>query len=92
MAITQLLTVGTTAADSADVVVASGSTLTVALNDADATLVDPTAIIHVSLKDPSGLYFRQFSLDANNASMVIAAGTWRFSRPASSPSVGVFSA
>lgn len=91
MAITQLLTVGTTAADSSDVVVAAGSTLTVALNDADATLVDPAAMVQVQLKDPAGLYFRVDAMDASKPSLVLSSGTWRFSRPAG-VSCGVFSA
>lgn len=88
----QILAVGNTAADSVDVVVAAGSTLTVALKDAagpgaggDGGLVD------VKLKDDVGQYFRVDQLNDGRPALVLSAGTWRFSRLAGA-NCGVFSA
>lgn len=88
---TQVLAVGTTAADSADVVVAANEQLTVALKDAAGSLVDSTSVVHVMLKDDVGEYFRIDQLSAARPALVLSAGTWLFRRPAGA-SCGVFSA
>lgn len=88
---TQILAVGTTAADSADVVVAAGSELTVGMKDAAGTTVLGGATVKILLKDDAGQYFEIGELNASRPALVLASGTWRFSRPAG-PSVGVFSA
>lgn len=88
---TEVLAVGTTAANSADVVVASGSELTVALKDAGGPLVDSDARVDVALKDDAGQYFIVDRLTAARPALVVGAGTWRFIRPAG-VSCGVFSA
>ncbi len=77
---TQVLAVGTTAADSSDVVVASGSQLTVGIKDAAGTLVDSEAMILVMLKDDAGQYFRIDYLSAARPALVLSMGTWRLSR------------
>lgn len=88
---TQILAVGTTAADSADVVVAAGDQLTVCLKDAAGPRLAANAMVHILLKDDAGEYFRVDALSTARPAVVIAAaGTYRFSRPAG-PSVGVFS-
>lgn len=87
---TQVLAVGSTAADSSDVVVAAGSTLTVALNDAAGPDTPYPAEVDVLLKDPAGQYFRVDKLTPAKPALVLAAGTWRFSRVAGT-SCGVFS-
>lgn len=87
-----ILTTGTAAADSSDVVVASGSTLTVALKDVAGPSVSGSAKVNVFLKDDAGQYFLVDELTgAGQRAMVISAGTWRFSRVAGE-SCGVFSA
>jgi hypothetical protein len=92
---TQILAVGDTAADSADVVIAAGASLTVALKDAAGPRVaegDPGAMVHISLKDDAGQYFRVDQLTGERPALVLAAaGTYRFSRVAG-VSCGVFSA
>jgi hypothetical protein len=88
---TNILTAGTTAADSSDVVVPSGTLLTVGLKDAAGTQVDSTCVVHVQLKDDAGQYFRVDQLDNGKPALVLAPGTWRFSRVAGA-SCGVFSA
>lgn len=89
---TQILPVGTTAADSADVVVASGNQLTVCLKDAAGPKVAGGALVLILLKDDAGQYFRVDALDAAKpAVLIVAAGTYRFSRLAG-VSCGVFSA
>lgn len=87
---TQILAVNTTAADSADVVVAANEELTVALKDAAGPTIDQNAIVDVKLKDDAGLYFRVTTLEHDKPALVITAGTWRFSRRAGG-SCGVFS-
>lgn len=91
---TQILAVGTAAADSADVVVASGSSLTVSLKDAAGPDVLGSALVHIYLKDDAGQYFRVDSLTgaAKPAVVISGAGTYRFSRVATGASCGVFSA
>ncbi len=92
---TQVLAIGTGAADSGDVVIASGSELTVCLNDADGTAVAPGAVVDILKKDSNGQYFQMgqnAQLTSKDPCMVIrAAGTFLFRRRAGSPSCGVFS-
>lgn len=89
---TQILAVGTAAADSADVVVASGTSLTVCLKDAAGPNVLGGSGVDILLKDDAGQYFKVDGLDNMKPAVVInGAGTYRFSRRAGS-SCGVFSA
>jgi hypothetical protein len=89
---TQILTVGTGAADSSDVVVADGAELTVALNDAAGpSAAGDGGTVYVKLKDPAGQYFTVDVLGAEKPALVIGSGTWRFTRFGSA-SCGVFSA
>lgn len=88
---TERLAVGTTAADSADVTVAEGETLTVCLKDAAGPLVAPGARVDILLKDDAGQYFLVGGLtSARSATVIAAPGTYRFSRLAGT-SCGVFS-
>lgn len=88
---TQILAVGTTALDSSDVVVAAGTPLTVSLKDAAGPKLASGVLVHISLKDDAGQYFRVDQLSfAKPALMIVAAGTYRFSRIAGA-SCGVFS-
>lgn len=89
---TQILAIGTTALDSADQVVSAGTPLTVCLKDANGPTLDPAARVDILLKDDAGQYFQIDSLIATTrpALMIVAPGTYRFSRPAG-PACGVFS-
>lgn len=87
---TQILAVGTTAADSADVVVAAGDELTVCLKDAAGPGVLSSALVRVQLKDDAGQYFTIDSLSGARPALIVRAGTWRFVRVAGA-SCGVFS-
>lgn len=88
----EILAVGTTAANSGDQVVASGSTLTVCLKDSAGPDIGPTARVDILLKDDAGQYFTVDTLDyRRRAVQLIAAGTYRFSRVASGDACGVFS-
>jgi hypothetical protein len=90
MAIAQILAVGTTAADSSDVVVANGSSLAVCLKDAAGPRVALGALVHILMKDDAGQYFRVGQLNAEKPAAVIdGGGTYRFSRVAGI-SCGVF--
>ena len=89
---TQRLEIGEGAANSDDVTVAAGETLTVALNDTDSEL-NSGATVYVKVKDPDDRYMTIGELTAANPCQVImGAGTYQFSRPASSARCGVFSA
>lgn len=89
---TQILAIGTTALDSADQVVSVGAPLTVCLKDAAGPAVGETAVVDITLKDDSGNYFVVDCLTAfRPALMIVAAGTYRFSRRASKDACGVFS-
>jgi hypothetical protein len=84
---TQLLATGSTAADSTDVVIDQGSTLTVSLKGADAK-----AQVNIALKDDVSGYQVVGSLSLpKKAVCIIAPGTYRFSRLAGG-TCGVFSA
>jgi hypothetical protein len=91
MAATEILAVGSGAANSADVVIAAGSTLTVALKDATGPVADGR--VQIFLKGDSGQYWNigELSSSGTGALVIIGAGTYRFSRVAESPACGVFS-
>ncbi|MEZ2132449.1 MULTISPECIES: hypothetical protein [unclassified Sinorhizobium] len=83
---TQLLAVGTTAANSSDLVVTDP--VTVSLKG----LVDAKAEVLISLKDDAGAYHVVGTLSPPRPALCITApGTYRFSRVAGS-ACGVFSA
>lgn len=88
---TEILAVGTDAANSSDVVVAAGDQLTVALKDAASPIVAGNALVDVQLKDDDNNYFNADLMDSSRPALVIGAGTWRFARRAGG-SCGVFSA
>lgn len=88
---TQILAVNTTAADSADVVIASGERLTVCLKDAAGGVIGTGARVDIKLKDDAGEYFYVDTLTSGKPGLVIVgAGTYRFTRIAGT-SCGVFS-
>lgn len=87
----EILAVGTTAASSADVIVASGESLTVCLKDAEGPSIGSYARVQIQLKADSGQYFTIDTLSQAKLAVVIqAAGTYRFARSAGTP-CGVFS-
>lgn len=90
---TEILAVGNADANSADVVVADGSTLTVALKDATGPVVASGCIVDILLKDDAGQYFLIDTLTVHQPAVVISApGTYRFSRNnRGTASCGVFS-
>ena len=86
-----ILAIGTTAANSSDVVIEVGEPLTVSLEDAAGPKVLGGALVHILLKADSGEYFRVGQLSAERPAAIIdGAGTYRFSRVAG-VSCGVFS-
>jgi len=85
---TELLATGSTAASSSDLVVADGSTVTVALKG-DTT---GEAYVQILLKDDAGAYAVIGAISPYLRAVVIAApGTYRFTRRAGAV-CGVFSA
>jgi hypothetical protein len=89
---TEILAIGTTAANSSDVVIASGDQLTVSLKDAAGTIIAGSARVEIQIKDDAGQYFAIATLTGARPALVITgAGTYRFSRAAGG-SCGVFSA
>jgi hypothetical protein len=90
---TQILAVGTADADSPDVVIAAGESLTVALKDATGPVVASGCIVDILLRDDAGQYFLIDTLTVHQPAVVIsAAGTYRFSRKnRGTASCGVFS-
>lgn len=88
---TEILAVGTSAADSDDVAVSAGTPLTVALKDASGTRVANSAKVEIQLKDDAGEYFVVDVLTSSKpATVIYGAGTYRFSRLAGASCV-VFS-
>lgn len=89
MAAAELLAIGTTVADSGDVTVAAGDTLTVALKGPSAPAVG-RARVDIQIKDDEAEYWRIGYLNEGNPTVVIiGAGIYRFHRV--SGNVGVFS-
>lgn len=92
---TQILAIGGGDANSSDVVVAAGATLTVSLKDDAGPRVgelEPNTLVRILLKDDAGEYFQVGRLDADTPVLVIqGAGTYRFTRM-SGGRCGVFSA
>lgn len=89
---TEILAVGTAAANSDDVVVAANSHLTVALKDAAGPSVGGGAHVRILLKDDDDEYFTIGALRGNGERYtVLPAGTYRFSRIDTDVSCGVFS-
>lgn len=87
----ELLAIGTTAADSGDFTVADGSLLTVSLKDAAGPRIAAGARVELQLKDNSGQYFTVDTLNNGKSAVVIVGpGTYRASRTAGT-SCGVFS-
>lgn len=88
----EILAVGTTAANSTDQVVSAGTPLTVCLKDAAGPSVGDKVAVDVLLKADSGEYFKvDYLNNIRCAVMIVAPGTYRFSRLAGSDSCGVFS-
>jgi hypothetical protein len=90
---TEILAIGSTAASSSDVTVASGDTLTVALKDATPPRVNG-GVVKIELKADNGSYFEVGELAGANGktgAVIDAPGTYRFTRLAGS-ACGVFSA
>lgn len=87
---TEILAIGQDEANSGDVTVAAGDTLTVALKGLDGTF-PRNAVVYVQLKDDDAAYHTVDSLKSARPALVITAGSWRFSRKAGEP-CGVFSA
>lgn len=84
----QILATGNTAADSADLVVAAGTPVTVGLKGADKYLAE----VLIKLKDDAGNYTIVGSLSPMApAQCITAPGTYRFSRTAGT-TCGVFRA
>lgn len=87
---TQLIAVSTGAADSSDLVVTSETT--VGIKDAAGPAITPGARIDIKLKDDAGQYFLVASLSDQTRAVILGAGTYQLSRPATSPACGAFSA
>lgn len=87
----EVLAIGTTVANSSDVTVAAGDTLTVCLKDAAGPKVAAGCRVDIQLKDDSAQYFTVDSLTSSKpAALIVAAGTYRFAR-LTTVSCGVFS-
>lgn len=85
---TELLATGSTAADSSDLVIADGSTVTVGIKGATSA----QARVRITLKDDGGAYTDVGELTPFRPAVLIAApGTYRFTRVADY-TCGVFSA
>lgn len=90
MAITNVLTIGTSAADSSDIVVAANSTASFGLKKTSGGTPNPRSLIKVYRKDDVGGYNLIARMNTSYPTLVLPEGTYRFSR-AAGPSVGVYS-
>ncbi len=77
---TELIASGSTAANSADIVVAGGEAVTVFLKD-----MDGFSVANIQIKDSDGGYNNIGALGPSDpAKMIAAPGTYRISRPVNS--------
>lgn len=82
---TEILATGSGAANSADQVLSAGTSVSLKGYDGNSRVV-------ISLKDDAGAYNPVGDLTMSQRGLaVLASGTYRFSRPASSSACGVFS-
>lgn len=89
MATTNLLTAGTTAANSSDFTLAAGESATILLKDAAGPRLSQGATVYIDMKDDAGQYFEIDRLNIDKPAVVLTAiGTFRVRRPAG-VSVGV---
>ena len=88
---TQILAGGTGAANSSDVTVAAGESLTVCIKGSSAPNIPTGARIDVQIRDDVGAYWRIDSLSWANPAVVLSAGVYRLRRTADSESCGAFS-
>lgn len=94
-----ILSVSTTSANSADVVVTANTPLTVALKgNTTPTVLAPNSMalyasVEIRLKDDAGLYWTYDTLHTKNKPVLLLdkPGTYQFFRSANSQPVGVFS-
>lgn len=89
-----ILTVGEGAANSADVTIADGDSLTVCLKDAAGPDPSTDAQVDILLKDDVGQYFKVGDLRSgiqSRAVVLSGPGTYRFTRIANGVSCGVYS-
>jgi hypothetical protein len=91
---TEILAVGTSAANSSEVTVAAGAPVTVSLKDvAGVGAVPPSALMTINLKDDDGAFFEVGRLTAQiPATVLVGPGVYRLSRPAGNSACGAFSA
>lgn len=90
---TEILAIGTSAANSSDVTVASGDILAVALKGATPRVNG--GIVKIELKADDGNYYEVGELTGSvgkTGAVIDAPGTYRFARLAGAVSCGVFSA
>lgn len=91
MATTNLLTTGTTSANSSDFTLAAGESATIALKDATGNTVSGGVKVYIDIKDDTGAYFQVDRLGPDKPAVVLSGiGTYRIRRVASSVAVGVF--
>ncbi len=88
----EILAIGTGAANSSDVVVSAGTPVAVALKAAGGA-VDTRARVIISLKDDGGAYnvVDEMNFPNRPALVLIGPGSYRFSRAAQASACGVFS-
>jgi len=91
---TEILAVGTTAANSSEVTVIAGAPVTVGLKDAvGLTAVPPGCDVRILIKDDDAAYFEIGKLTARNpATVLIGPGVYILSRIGGSAACGAFSA
>ena len=88
---TNLLTTGTTAANSSDFTLAAGEEATISLKDAAGTKISGGAQVFIDIKDDAGQYFAIDRLGPDKVAVILkGVGTYRVRRIANGVSVGVF--
>lgn len=87
----EILSIGTAAANSSDITLAEGESATLSLKDNSGPEMRRGGIVVIQIKDDAGLYFDFQTLSVNNSPLVLdAVGTFRVRRVDTGVPVGVF--
>jgi hypothetical protein len=88
----QILAVGTTQADSADITIAPGAVLTVGLKGQISSGAS-NASVSIYLKDDAGAYnfVDELAYPSRQALVIVGPGIYRFSRNSNGATCGVYS-
>lgn len=89
---TQLISIGTGAANSSDIVLADGETASVGIKASSSPIISTGCRVDIFIKDDGGTYWVLGGLSSSRPATIISGpGTYRLTRPATSAACGAYS-